>query len=470
MLVAGTFFMEFLDGSIIATALPRMAESLHSSAVSLNTGISAYLFTVAVFILPSGWAARRYGTRRIFTIAIAVFVLGSVLCGFASSAPEFIAARILQGLGGSMMVPVGRLAVLRATPKHELMGAMAVLTWPGLAAPIIAPPIGGFLTVYLSWRWIFFINVPLGVVALLLALRLVPVGRDEARTPFDLGGFVLGAGACLAAMYLFDLLGEPGAAFTKPLLLLVVFGCVFALLLRHLRRHPFPLFDLSPLDIPTFRATLFGGTLMRTLVGTMPFLLPLLFQLGFGMDAFHAGLIVLGLFAGNFGIKPLTNPILRLWGFRRVLFVNGVLQAVTMLACAALNPSTPLAVILLVLLVSGASRSLQFTALNSLAYADVPQSLMNSANTMISIAFQLALGFGVAIGAVALRLARVGSAGGAGPPTTAEFHFALIGLAIVMALTSLDALRLAPDAGDFVARGKPKEGAELPVNPVSNAK
>jgi EmrB/QacA subfamily drug resistance transporter len=450
--------MELLDGSIIATALPRMAESLHSSAVSLNTGISAYLLTVAVFILPSGWAAQRYGTRPVFTTAVAVFTLGSVLCGLASSAPGFIAARVLQGLGGAMMVPVGRLAVLRTTPKHDLMGAIAVLTWPGLAAPLIAPPIGGFLTVYASWRWIFFINVPLGVAAFLLALRLVPAGRGEARTPFDLLGFVLGGLACLTATYLLDLLGEEGVSFSKPLLLVVAFCGIFALLLRHLRRGPHPLIDLSPIRIATFRVTLFGGSAMRTLISTMPFLLPLLFQLGFGMDAFHAGLLVLALFAGNIGIKPLTTPILRQWGFRRVIVANGLLQATTMLGCATLSPSTQVPVILLVLLVSGASRSMQFTALNTLAYADVPQPLMSNANTMFSIAFQLAQGFGVALGAVALRFARMASANGSGALTSTEFHLALIGLAGVTALISLDALRLAPNAGQAITQGKPTIG------------
>jgi EmrB/QacA subfamily drug resistance transporter len=453
LLVAGAFFMEFLDGSIIATALPSMAVSLHSSAVSLNVGISAYLMTVAVFILPSGWAAQRYGTRAVFATAVAVFTLGSVLCGISGSANVFIAARVLQGLGGAMMVPVGRLAVLRTTPKQKLIGAIAVLTWPGLTAPVLAPPLGGFLTVYASWRWIFFINVPLGIVAFLLALRLVPSGRGETRSPFDLLGFVLGALACLAVTRLLDLLGEIGAPMTQPLLLLAVFGGLFAWFLYHIRHHPHPLIDLAPLGVVTFRATLFGGAAMRTLIATMPFVLPLLFQLGFGMDAFHAGLLVIALFAGNIGIKPLTTPIIRRWGFREIFVANGMLQALTMLGCALLSPATPVPVILILLVVSGASRSLQFTSINTLAYADVPEAMMSPANTMFSVAYQLSQGFGVALGAVSLRLAHTVTGSEAAAPGRLEFHFALIGIAVVMALTALNALRLPADAGHVVRRG-----------------
>lgn len=456
LLVAGAFFMEFLDGSIIATALPRMAPALHSTAVRLNIGISAYLMTVAVFILPSGWLAGRFGTRRIFASAVAIFTLGSILCGASPTEATFIASRVLQGIGGAMMVPVGRLAVLRTTAKQDLMGAIAVLTWPGLAAPVIAPPIGGFLADYASWRWIFFINVPLGVAGFLLALRLVPAASAEvARRRFDSLGFVLGALTALAATATLDTLGNFAAPPWRAAFLAGAFALGLWLLLRHLHRAPHPLIRLTPIGIPTFRATLYGGTAMRTLISSMPFVLPLYFQLGFGMDATSAGLLVLGLFAGNIGIKPFTTPLLRRFGFRRVLLGNGLLQAATMLGAAALSPDTPVPVVFALLVVSGASRSTQFTAINTLAYADVPQRLMNSANTLFSVAFQLANGFGVSLGAIALRTARASFGSPAQTTYLAQdFRFALIGLAILMTAISLDALRLAPTAGAVVTRGR----------------
>ena len=458
LLVAGAAFMDLLDGSIIATALPAMAVALHSTAVALNVGISAYLLTVAVFILPSGWAAQRFGTRPVFSTAVGVFVTGSVLCGCATSATGFIAARVLQGVGGAMMVPVGRLAVLRTTPKHELMLAIAVLTWPALTAPVLAPPLGGFLTVYASWRWIFFINVPLGVVAFLLALKLVPAGSRDTKRPFDLLGFVLGALACILITRLLNRLGQPGTPLLQPLLLAVAFAGVAAWLLAHLRHHLHPLIDLAPIGIVTFRIAVIGGGTMRILISSMPFLLPLLFQLGFGLDAFQSGLLVLALFAGNVGIKPLTTPIIRRWGFRRVILTNGLFQTAAMLGCAALAPTTPTPLILLVLFAEGASRSLQFTSLNSLAYADVPERLMNSANTLFSVAFQLAQGFGVSLAAVALRVAQVASGSGLGVPTRIEFRLVLIGIAVLMVFATMNALPLARDAGDHVARPKPARG------------
>ena len=446
LLVAGAFFMEFLDGSIIATALPRMAQSLGTGAVALNVGISSYLLAVAIFILPSGWAADRLGVRRVFTAAIVVFTLGSVLCGLAQSAGGFIAARILQGVGGAMMVPVGRLAVLRATPKPHLMGAIAVLTWPGLAAPILAPPLGGLLAQYASWRWIFFVNVPLGVAGLLLALRLVPPAPG-VRRPFDLAGFAAGAVACAASMLVLERLGTPFASWPATAGLALAFAVSSAWLVRHLRSHPHPLVDPGPFEVPTFRLVAASGTAMRALINGVPFLLPLDFELGYGMGAFRAGLLTLALFAGNLGIKPFTSRVLRALGFRTTMLANGLFQAATMLACASLLPLGLLPLTVLVVFLSGASRSLHFTALNTLAFADVPERWMAPANTVFSVAFQLGTGIGVALAALALRVAS-----GVAPRGHAPFDLAFAALALVTAVVSLDNLRLPRDAGDHVAR------------------
>jgi EmrB/QacA subfamily drug resistance transporter len=451
LLVAGAFFMEFLDGSIIATALPHMAQSLGGTAVGLHVGISAYLLTVAVFILPGGWIAERYGARPVFTSAILVFTAGSVLCGFAVSVETFVAARVLQGIGGAMMVPVGRLIVLRTTEKANLLRAMAMLTWPALTAPLLGPPVGGFISDNFTWRWIFFINLPLGLIGYLFAWRLVPRIDGAGKRPFDMRGFLLGSVLLASTTAGLDQLGEGAQDWTQIGVLSAVAVVSLGLFVRHIHRVKHPLVQPSTFQFASFRRVMTGGTVMRVMINAMPFLLPLCFQLGFGLDAFNAGLLVLALFCGNIGIKPLTSMILRRFGFRRVLLVNGALQAVTMAACALLQPDTPIAVIIVLLAISGASRSMQFTSLVTLAFADVPQTEMGSANTLFSVSMQLALGIGVAVGAVLLNLGAL-LLGSSGVPSLAVFHASFIGLAVLMAISTLDSLWLDPKAGDVVAR------------------
>ena len=442
-LVGGAFFMEFLDGSIVNTALPAIAVSFGTEPVALNPAVSAYLLTVAVFILPSGWLADRFGARPVFTSAIALFTLSSVLCGLAQSPTQLIAARMLQGVGGAMMVPVGRLVVLRTTAKPDLMRAIAILTWPGLTAPVLGPPLGGFITQALSWHWVFLINLPIGIAGFLLALRLVPPLAPGPRVPFDAPGFALGAATCVALTVALEWLGEagrPAAEVAGPGALALVLAVTLG---WHLRRAAHPLVPVTAFAVPSFRLTILAGSAMRVLISTMPFLLPLLFQVGFGQDPFQAGLLVLTLFAGNVGVKPLTGRILRAAGFRAVLVANGVLQAATMAACAWLTPGVPAVAIAALLALSGASRSLQFTALNTLAFADVPPAQMGPANTIFSLAFQFSIGMGVAVGAVALRLS-----GTVGLPA---FGPAFTGIAVLMLGASLLGLLVAPGTADEVA-------------------
>lgn len=449
LLVAGSFFMEFLDGTIIVPALPHMAASLGTNAVELNAAVSAYMLTVAVCILPSGWLADRCGARRVFTAAVVLFTAASALCGAAQTPGMFVAARILQGVGGAMMVPVGRLAVMRTTAQTEIVHVMALLTWPALSAPLVGPPLGGFMADYVGWRWIFFVNLPLGVVATILSLRMMPGNRNPGRPGFDWLGFAYAAVAIAGVTSTLDALADTGAAAWRVAAPAVVAAGTGALLWRHMRRHPNPIVELSAFRIPTFRMSLLDGTVMRILISAMPFVLPLMIQLGFGRSAAEAGALVLALFVGNLGIKPLTTPIMRRWGFRTVLVANGLVQAAAMGLCALLGPGTPLPLVLAAFALAGASRSMQFTALNTLVYADVPQRTMAMANSLFSVAFQIATGFGIAVGAVALRLSA--AAAGRLAPALGDFHTTLAVLALLMAAISLRALALPADAGAVVS-------------------
>ncbi len=453
LLVAGAFFMEFLDGTVIATALPDMAKSFGVQAVDLNIGISAYLITLAVLIPASGWIADRFGARKIFTLALAIFTLASVLCGLATSVDQFVAMRVLQGMGGALMVPVGRLAVLRTTPKHLLITAIATLTWPALVAPIIGPPLGGFITSYANWRWIFFINVPLGLIAIVLALRIIPDIYEETRRPFDTPGFIATSVAMVSLVYAMEMMGAEQVNTTVTLALLAIGVVTLIYALRHFRRAEWPMIRLDALQVPTFRVTMFGGSLFRASISAVPFLLPLLFQVGFGMDAFHSGLLVLAVFVGNLTIKPATTPLLRGLGFKKLLLINGALNVLALLACAFLTPQTPVWVIMLILYLGGVFRSIQFTAISTLAFADVPSPQMSYANTLFSTATQLAVGLGITLGAIGIRIGELFSEllGMESLPGI-SFRLAFVAIALVCLLGMVDTLRLVKDAGSAVSR------------------
>ncbi len=452
LLVAGAFFMEFLDGTVIATALPDMAKSFGVQAVDLNIGISAYLITLAVLIPASGWIADRFGARKVFTLALAIFTLASVLCGLATSVDQFVAMRVLQGMGGALMVPVGRLAVLRTTPKHLLITAIATLTWPALVAPIIGPPLGGFITSYANWRWIFFINVPLGLIAIVLALRIIPDISEETRRPFDTPGFIATSVAMVSLVCAMEMMGAQQVNTTLTLALLATGVVTLMYALRHFRRARWPMIRLDALQVPTFRVTMYGGSLFRASISAVPFLLPLLFQVGFGMDAFHSGLLVLAVFVGNLTIKPATTPLLRGLGFKKLLLINGALNVLALLACAFLTPQTPVWVIMLVLYLGGVFRSIQFTAISTLAFADVPSPQMSYANTLFSTATQLAVGLGITLGAIGIRIGELCSEMlGIDALPGISFRLAFVAIALVCLLGMFDTLRLVKDAGSAVS-------------------
>ncbi|MET0191066.1 MAG: MFS transporter [Pseudonocardia sediminis] len=446
LLVAGAFFMEIMDATVIAPAAPAIAADLGVAPVSVNVAVTAYLLTVAVLIPVSGWLADRYGARRVFVGALALFTLASVGCALAVNLPMLVGTRILQGAGGAMMVPVGRLVVLRTTAKTDLVRAIAYLTWPALLAPVIAPGLGGVLAQYGSWRWIFLVNVPLGIVGVVLALRLVPDVRAASPPRLDRWGLLLTAAGIGALVLGMETLG---AGAPEPVLATVALVAAVVLLLaavRHLLRTPQPLLDLRILRVPTFRVTASGGSVFRAVITAVPFLLPLLFQLGFGWDPARAGLTVIAIFVGNIGIKPATTPLMRRFGIRTVLLGSIAGTAACLVGIAFLQAATPTPLLLALLVLSGVFRSVGFTAFNTVVYADVEPARMTHANTLMSALQELGMGLGVAVGALLVRLGgAVTGAAGATP-----FRIAFVALAVVCLWPAVESVLLRRDAADVV--------------------
>lgn len=453
LLVAATFFMENLDATAMVPAIPRMADSFGTAPVDLHRGISAYLLTLGIFIPASGWVADRFGARTVFVSAIALFTLGSMLCGIAQTLPQFIATRIIQAIGGALMVPVGRLVVLRATPKAQLVQAIALLTWPALGAMVLGPPLGGFIADNADWRWIFYVNLPLGLLAATFAWKLVPVEPGQSRHDFDVSGFMLTGGALFFLLSVAELLGEMPVAWAGVAGCLALGMPLTALALRHLRKASAPIVQLSVLRHPTFAVAAGGGSIFRMGISAMPFLLPLMFQIGFRYSAFQAGAMLTVVFAGNIASKPMTRPLLDTFGFQPVLVATGVLNIAVIACCALISPTMPFAILCAILFVSGFLRSLQFTALGVIAFADIPMDEMSAANTLFYTIFQISVGLGVALGALAWRLAENIVPDPAPPAMPFQIAFALVALAMLPGLRS--SLRLAPDAGRHLLEGGP---------------
>ena len=447
LLVAGAFFMENLDSTVIVTAIPQMAKSFGIPPVDLSLGVSAYILAMAVLIPASGWLADRFGGKTVFASAIILFTLSSMLCGISPNLPIFVLARVIQGIGGAMMVPVGRLVVLRSAKKEEIIGAIGLIVWPGLAAPVVGPPLGGFITTYFSWHWIFFLNLPLGAVALAFALRLVPQGEIEQK-PFDWGGFVYTGVSCFAIMLAIQLLSLDAPPIAWIAVLLVGGIAVGVVAVWHERREPHPLVDFYALRFKSFALTVWGGTLFRASIGAIPFLLPLLFQIGFGLDAFVSGLLVLSVFAGNIVMKIFTTATLNRFGFRHVLRVNGFLNAAVLLACALIDRTTPVPIIMGLLFVSGLTRSMQFTTLATIAYAEVPQDKMNGANTLQNVVQPIGFAFGIAVAALGIRVGVLLFPSSGAAITMSQFHVAFVIIGVIALIAVFDTLGLAAGTGD----------------------
>ena len=450
LIVAISFFMQFLDGTIISTSLPQIGASFAVPAVSMSVGITVYLLTTAVFVPASGWLADRFGAREVFAIAIIVFTASSLCCGLAQNLPEFIVARAVQGLGSALMTPVGRVLVLRNASKSELLSATALITWPALFAPVIGPVLGGFITTWLSWRWNFFLNIPLGVVGVWLVLKYIPELSEAGGQALDWLGFVLASTGLASLLWGLQRVAQPDDAhvFTAALLSAGVISSWLAV--RHLEAAPTPLLDLSTFKIHTFAiSTLSAGTYFRMSINATPFLLPLLFQVSFGLSPVGAGLYIFAYFLGNLGMKSITTPTLRRFGFRNVLIVNGLAASLSIIACAAISSWTPRPLVIALMAIAGLSRSMQFTALATLAFADVPPAQRSSASTLSAILQQVAMVFGVALAAAILNLSQF-MRGGDGLAAV-DFRVAFVTIGAIGLVASFQFLALPHDAAAEVS-------------------
>ncbi|MHB8529693.1 MAG: MFS transporter [Caulobacteraceae bacterium] len=406
-IIGAALMMQTLDATVLSNALPTMARSFGEDPIHLNTAITVYLLASAVFLPISGWAADRFGAKRIFLFAIAGFALACAACGFARDLPELLLARLFQGAAGAMMGPVGRLVLLRSTPKHDLVRAMSVLTMPALLGPVIGPPIGGFIVTYGSWRWIFFLNLPIAALGLFMVARFIVDVREEARTPLDWPGLFLTGLGMAGVVWGFDNLGRGALPAWAVAAMMGGGAACLAAFVWHARRVAHPILDLHLLRIQTFMASVVGGAFMRMGMGATPFILALLLQVAFGLTPFEAGMMTFASAAAALIMKTCAPPILARFGFKNTLTVNAVIVAVMFVAYALFKPGTPHWVIYAVLLGGGFFRSLQFTSLNGLAFADVDHVQMSRASTMSTMGQQLSQSIGIGMAAMLLHFSLV---------------------------------------------------------------
>lgn len=451
--VAVALFMEQLDTTIVNTAVPAMAQSLQVTPLSLKAVVASYILSLAVCIPVSGWMADRYGTRRVFSIAVGLFTFSSILCGLALNAPMLVAARILQGVGAAMMMPVGRLTIIRTFPKSELLQAMNFVIIPALIGPLLGPTVGGLIVHWVSWRYIFFVNVPMGLLALWLAHRHMPDYRGDTARPLDVVGLVLfGSGTALLS-WLLEIFGEHRIDATSAAVLLLLCMSLLGAYLWHARETPHPLLRLKLFRVRTFRISVMGGFVTRLGVGGMPFLLPLLYQLGLGLPAWQSGLLMMPTAAAAMGMKIIAPRVLARFGYRRILIVNTVMIGAVISLFSLVNPATPIALIVLLGLSMGFFNSLQFTSMNSMAYADIDTPDSSMASTIASSLQQMSMSFGLACGSLI-----AGWYLGDLPQTdhvavTTALHHAFLTLAGLTILSSLSFWSLRPGDGESVSRG-----------------
>jgi EmrB/QacA subfamily drug resistance transporter len=449
LILAVALFMEQMDSTVIATSLPAIAADLGTSPVSLKLAVTSYLVALAIFIPISGWMSDRFGAKNVFRAAIVVFALGSIACAFSNSIHAFVLARFVQGIGGSMMTPVGRLLLVRATPRNELVQAMAWLTIPALIGPMVGPPLGGFLTTYLSWHWVFWINVPISVAGLVLVTKYLQAGEPRTPRPIDVPGFFLSAIAFSGFVFGMSVISFP----TLPLwygYATIAVGVLSGLVyLRHARRARHPLLDPQMFGrYPLFRTGILGGSLFRIGIGAIPFLLPLMLQVGFGLTPFQSGMITFVSALGALLSKFVAGWVFQTFGFRNALGTTALFGAAATIVYGTFTPATPVLIIMALLLVGGVMRSLTFTGVNAMVFSDVSDEDSAQATAINSVAQQISLAMGVAVAGAVLDVA--GRLNGT-DLALGDFHIAFFVVGGISAFATFIFFALAPDAGSAVS-------------------
>ncbi len=452
--VAIALFMEQLDATIVNTAVPAMAASLQVTPLSLKAVVTSYILSLAVCIPVSGWMADRFGTRPVFMAAVATFTLASVACGMADNVPMLVAARILQGVGAAMMMPVGRVAIIRTFSKAELLQAMNFVIIPALIGPLLGPTIGGLIVEWASWRQIFFVNVPVGLVALWLIYRYMPDYRATTTQPLDVPGLVLfGSGTALLS-WLLEIFGEHELRPTELLGLFLLALGLLAAYVVHARRAAHPLLRLTLFRVRTFRVAVLGGFVTRIGIGGMPFMLPLLFQLGLGLPAWYSGLLMMPTAAAAMAMKLFTGPILARYGYRKVLVVNTIVLGGVIALCAGVTPDTPVPLLVVLGLVIGFFNSLQFSSMNSMAYADIEATDSSMATTIASSLQQMSLSFGLAAATIVTAWFLGDLPQSDRTAVLGALHHAFLVLGGVTVLSSVTFWTLRSGDGESVSRGQ----------------
>jgi EmrB/QacA subfamily drug resistance transporter len=461
LILAFALLMEQMDATVISTSLPSIAADLETSPIALKLALTAYLVSVAIFIPLSGWIADRFGVKRVFSIAIGVFMAGSLACSVSGSLSAFVAARFLQGMGGAMMTPVSRLILVRGTEKSQLIDALAWLTIPALAGPVIGPPLGGFITTYFSWHWIFLINIPIGIAGIIATVRFLPELPKEIPARLDVTGFLLAGIAASGTIFGLSVISLPALPPLFGLVAIVVGLAAAGLYIAHSRRISDPILNLSLLRAPVYRTTVLGGSIFRIGNGALPFLLPLMLQVGFGLDPFRSGLITFVSAAGAIAMKFAVQRIFSGFGFKRVLLVSGLVTAVLIAAVAGVGKDTPVYILYGLLLVVGFTRSLFFTGLNALSFSELDPQDMAQATALNAAAQQLSVAAGVAMAGAILESA---AALNGGVLTQGGFIAAFLAVGLISAIGVLPFVRMHPLAGSQVSRhGLGTDQADKPL-------